>query len=276
MIILILKNNVVNKDMTMIIKATKQKEETYGLIAKYWDRTMVGREFTIVQANDRGGKSLQKTLETEFDVVTADMRDKSRYITITKTESEPDCLIEWRKYALIRYVRDIDFYSMPGIFGWNKIDMGSRLLTSFMSDIKGRVADFGCGYGYLSRYIVKNYKDFDALYCIDNDDRAVECCKRNVKAENVTFMVADCTQPMPNLPNLDYVVMNPPFHDKEKEDREIGQKFIQTAHHHLETGGVCWMVANKHLPYEEILKECFSQTQRIVERDGFKIFKSVK
>ena len=49
-------------------------------------------------------------------------------------------------------------YTKPGIYGWQKIDLGSRLLVAAIQEYLGAgdsrqlntVLDLGCGYGYLS------------------------------------------------------------------------------------------------------------------------------
>ena len=70
--------------------------------------------------------------------------------------------------------------------------------------------------------------------------------------------------------------MNPPFHDGGIEDKTLGQRFIQRAAESLRNGGSCWLVANRHLPYEAVLAPLFRQVKLVVEVDGFKIYEAVK
>src|SRR5690606_12017057 len=43
------------------------------------------------------------------------------------------------------------FRTAPGMFSFNRVDAGSRLLASHLpADLSGRVADFGAGWGFLS------------------------------------------------------------------------------------------------------------------------------
>ena len=46
---------------------------------------------------------------------------------------------------------------------------------------------------------------------------------------------------------LDFVVMNPPFHDGGAEDKALGVAFIEAAARMLARRGACWLVANRHL-----------------------------
>ena len=36
------------------------------------------------------------------------------------------------------------------------------------------------------------------------------------------------------------------------------------------------MVANRHLPYEEVLADSFARVRKVAEKDGFKIIEAVK
>ena len=75
----------------------------------------------------------------------------------------------------------------------------------------------------------------------------------------------------------DFIVTNPPFHTPSRADRpDIGQRFIAVAAQALRPGGRMWLVANRHLPYEQILNESFGQVRVAAERDGFKLIQATK
>jgi 16S rRNA (guanine1207-N2)-methyltransferase len=74
--------------------------------------------------------------------------------------------------------------------------------------------------------------------------------------------------------DLDFVVMNPPFHDGGIEDRALGETFIVRAAASLKTGGACWMVANRHLPYEASLGGHFARVRQVEQGDGYKIYEA--
>jgi 16S rRNA (guanine1207-N2)-methyltransferase len=76
--------------------------------------------------------------------------------------------------------------------------------------------------------------------------------------------------------DLDFIVMNPPFHEGKSRDTDIGADFIKTAAQALRPEGVLWMVANANLPYELTLKVQFKKADKIFEGQGFKIFRAVK
>jgi len=258
------------------IYGTKQKEETYGLIATAWHGADVGGDILIVQSNDMGGKSLQKTIEKHGFSVFCESKNKARYITIIRELETPNIINKWLEYTQLTMVEATGFYSKPGLFGWNKVDVGSKILVDKLPELKGIGADFGCGYGYLTRHILDNNVNVTTHYALDLDERAVEACGKNITDDRAIIRHADCTQKIVDLPPLDFVIMNPPFHDGDGEDRGMGQKFIETAAKHLKRKGVCWIVANKHMPYEKTISEHFHAYEKIAEEKGFKIFKALK
>ena len=73
------------------------------------------------------------------------------------------------------------------------------------------------------------------------------------------------------------IVSNPPFHTQGRADRpDIGRRFIAVAAEALKPGGRLWLVANRHLPYEEVLNASFGSVRTVAQQDGFKIIEAVK
>ncbi len=68
--------------------------------------------------------------------------------------------------------------------------------------------------------------------------------------------------------------MNAPFHDGGTEDRRLMTTFLERAAGALRNGGVCWMVANRHLPYEAAMAPLFASVLPIADARGFKVFQA--
>ena len=75
---------------------------------------------------------------------------------------------------------------------------------------------------------------------------------------------------------LDFIAMNPPFHEGGAESRALGLDFIEKAAAALRKGGVCWLVANRHLPYEATLTRNFREVRVVAEEVGYKIIEARK
>lgn len=164
-------------------------------------------------------------------------------------------------------------WTQPGVFSWDRRDAGTALLADHLPPLSGVGADFGCGVGILGRQVLAS-PAVTRLHLIDLDGRAVACARRNVADPRACFEWADVRSF--GETGLDFVVMNPPFHDGGAEDRALGQAFIAAAAKALRKGGVMWMVANRHLPYEGVLSSAFGRVTPKGEGGGYKLFEAVR
>jgi 16S rRNA (guanine1207-N2)-methyltransferase len=170
---------------------------------------------------------------------------------------------------------DTDLWSQPGLFSWDRLDPGSALLLQNLPLLQGVGADFGCGNGMLAVAILAS-PDITHLTLIDNDRRALAAAELNVADERATYLWAD-VRTATTLPlDLDFIVMNPPFHTGPDEDRSLGLTFIKRAVGCLRKGGVLWLTANRHLPYEADMVLLFAEMVQVVSANGFKVYRSVK
>lgn len=165
--------------------------------------------------------------------------------------------------------------TQPGIFSWDRIDAGTALLLSRLPAFKGAGADFGCGIGLLAGKVLESAA-VTSLALVDIDRRAIEAARVNVTDPRAAFHWADLRGTEPALADLEFVVMNPPFHDAGAEDRALGQVFIRRAAGALKKGGTCWLVANRHLPYEAVLGEHFKGVDLKGEAGGYKVYEARK
>jgi 16S rRNA (guanine1207-N2)-methyltransferase len=255
----------------------KNNTEARHDLARTIQSLKTGGMIACAAANDAGGRRAAKILK-EFGV--EDVREvfgnKARAAYGVKAGVN-DAMRRAVADGAPRFVQETGFISQPGLFAWNKIDKGSTLLAKYLpAHMSGAGADFGCGYGFLSREILK--KNPESLICIDADWRAVEACRKNTQGSgmNVRYLWEDLTKPVEYPAGLDWGVMNPPFHDGKKTDSDIGVEFIKTAAAALRSGGMLWMVANANLPYEKTLTNLFSRHDKLFEGGGFKIFSTIK
>lgn len=230
----------------------------------------------IAGANDAGGRRAKKILK-DFGV--ADVQElaanHARVAWGVKV-GENDAVKEALEKGALR-LAETGFVSQPGLFAWDRIDKGSEILAACLpDDLSGNGADFGCGYGFLSRHVLQKY-EIRNFYCFDADHRAVQACRENLKdiKTKVNYAWEDLARAVP-VRDLDFIVMNPPFHEGKKTDSDIGKQFIETASRSLRQGGQLWMVANAGLPYESVLGALFASHEKITEKNGFKVFRAVR
>ena len=164
-----------------------------------------------------------------------------------------------------------DFITIAGVFSANAVDQGSELLAAALPEnLRGDVADFGAGWGFLSSKIL-NYQSVISLDLIEADATALEYAKLNIKDPRANFHWDDATA---WNGSYDAIIMNPPFHKGRLGNPDLGRAFIINAARCLRPKGDLWMVANRHLPYENVLNQCFENVSEILGNSQFKLFHS--
>jgi 16S rRNA (guanine1207-N2)-methyltransferase len=147
-------------------------------------------------------------------------------------------------------------------------------------DLRGHVADFGAGYGYLASQIVARCPHVSSIDLYEAEARALEPARLNMQrairesGRVVAFDVHwhDITTGIDQ--RYDAVVSNPPFHQGRADLPDLGRAFIARAANALVSHGRLLLVANRHLPYEGTLAAHFEQVHTVIEQDGFKVIEA--
>ena len=161
--------------------------------------------------------------------------------------------------------------TVPGLFSAQRIDPGSAMLASALpSDLAGHVADFGAGWGYLTREILR--RGAARVTAIEAELDGVEAISSNLSDPRLQVVWEDAT--IARGP-FDTVVTNPPFHRGRADSPELGQAFIRSAARSLKPRGALWVVANRHLPYEKILSSAFHDVNTVQSTGSYKVFHAV-
>jgi 16S rRNA (guanine1207-N2)-methyltransferase len=229
-----------------------------------------GAELVAMAPKDKGGSRLRKELEG-FGCEVQEAAKRHHRICFMQRPVDPTGIDAAVAEGAPRIVDGL--WTQPGVFSWDRVDPGTAALLQALPPLAGQGADFGCGIGVLAHAVLAS-PAVTRLHLIDIDRRAVDCARCNVNDPRAEFAWADATS-FP-LEGLDFVVMNPPFHAAGWETKALGQRFIEAAHRALRKGGVLWMVANLHLPYEGVLEPLFARVER---RDGggpYKVFEAKK
>ena len=231
-----------------------------------------GGTLTALAPKDKGGARLRAELEA-FGCAVDESSKSHHRICVAYRPDRPTGIEGAIRDGAPRLLETIGLWTQPGIFSWDRIDPGSVLLVERLPELSGKGADLGCGLGFLAHHVLHS-QGIERIDLVEIDRRAIECAKRNVMDPRAHFHWADATGPAPRLADLDFVVMNPPFHNSGAEDKTLGQNFIRRAAEILRPGGRCWLVANRHLPYEATLTAAFKSVRLDHEESGFKIFEA--
>jgi len=162
------------------------------------------------------------------------------------------------------------YVTAPGVFSADGIDPASEFLANSLPPKLGAyVIDLGAGWGYLSARALER-DSIARLDLVEADHAALTCARKNVMDSRAYFHWADATRWQPEA-RADAVIMNPPFHESRAADPDLGRAFIRAAAGMLKPSGALWMVANRHLPYETTLAQCFTSVAEAAGDTRFKI-----
>ncbi|MEF2551739.1 class I SAM-dependent methyltransferase [Aurantimonas sp. A2-1-M11] len=231
-----------------------------------------GGALTVLAAKDKGGQRLRAELEGFGCDVAEHFKARQRICAVRRPDS-PHGLTEAIAAGAPVTVEAIGLRSQPGIFSWNRVDPGTSLLLRHLPPLVGNGADLGAGLGILAIGVLASPK-VEALTLVEIDRRAVEAAKVNVADPRARFLWADARESA--LADLDFVVSNPPFHAEGIEDRGLGQAFITAAGRMLRRSGMLYLVANRHMPYEAVLRTSFRTVNTVADEAGYKIFEARK
>jgi 16S rRNA (guanine1207-N2)-methyltransferase len=228
-----------------------------------------GGELTALAPNDRGGARLGREL-ADFGCAVAESPKRRHRICRCERPAAPSGVEAAIAEGALRFSQPLGAWTQPGVFSWDRVDGGSALLAARLPALAGAGADLGCGIGFLAQAALKEAA-VRSLALVDLDRRAIEAARRNVEDPRARFLWADVRTADIAPGSLDFVIMNPPFHGGGREDRALGQAFIETAARLVKPRGLCALVANRHLPYEATMAARFSEVALRIEAHGFKV-----
>lgn len=169
--------------------------------------------------------------------------------------------------------------SRPGVFSWDRLDRGSNALIQAMEVGTGdRVLEIGCGFGIVG-LVAARLSCSGEVVMTDVDVEAVHSSTRSVDANGLTercrVLPSDVASAVADE-RFDVVVTNPPFHVGKATNLDVPAQFIRDAFHVLSPGGRLFLVANRTLPYERWVGNCFGSFQMAYDGREFKVISAVK
>ena len=165
--------------------------------------------------------------------------------------------------------------SLPGVFSHGELDEGSALLLDHVRNVQGRVLDFACGSGVLAATLMKRHK-IKAAILSDISALAVFASLLTLAANKLsaTVMAADGLHGIDKT--FDHIISNPPFHSGLKNDYSITENFIRQSASILSKDGTLQLVANRFLPYPDLLMQYFGGAETLVKTNKFSVYQATK
>jgi len=227
-------------------------------------------DLVVVDGSKTNGvDSLYKACRKALDDLPCVVKDHGRLFWFAKTAA----FAEWHAPAPAPGADG--HITQAGVFSEGAIDKGSALLADALPEkLPARMADLGAGWGYLSAQVLQK-QGVVSLDVLEAEALSLDCARANITDPRAQFLWEDATQYVP-AENYDGIVMNPPFHVGRSADPGLGRAFIQSAARMLTAKGQLWMVANRHLPYEQTLTLAFRDVDMIAQNNAYKVFHAAR
>jgi 16S rRNA (guanine1207-N2)-methyltransferase len=247
-----------------------------------------GGKLYLSGAKNQGIKSIARDAENLFGSLTVVAYKKgNRLLRLVKSEKPiptPAWLNEagvapgtWHKIDIQTRRHKLNLYSLPGVFSYHKLDLGTKLLLEQINYSPGeRVLDLGCGYGIIG--LTAALSDAEFVDLVDTNLLSIASAQKNLLTHQVSNAQAVPSDAFSNLGGKPYhlILSNPPFHAGKAVEYQITQAFIHQSFASLEIGGRLLLVANKFIRYDQLMQSVFNNVQCLAETNQYHVLSSTK
>lgn len=163
--------------------------------------------------------------------------------------------------------QNLKFITDNGVFSKKGLDFGTRTLLENLDleKIKGKVLDFGCGYGPIGIYIALNTDS--EVHMIDINKRSLELANKNANLNHVNPKIYESDIYSNVDDKFDFIISNPPI----RVGKKILYEILFKAKEHLKEKGQLWIVVNKDQGAKSLMKD-LEQSYKVELKDKNKGF----
>jgi 16S rRNA G1207 methylase RsmC len=157
------------------------------------------------------------------------------------------------------------------------MDIGSRFFIqqiSQLNTLSGKVIDLGCGNGLLSLACLHSYsaQELELILC-DDSSLALSSAQNNLVSRGYLKGEFHHTDALLNVDTCaDTILCNPPFHSGNRISTAAAERMFMQASKLLHKNGQLLVIANRHLPYAQLLKKNFNSIKQLSSDAKFVIY----
>lgn len=268
-----------------VIYMPKSKQQLAMLIDNLSAMMKLQSTLIIVGENKAGIKSVPKLLEKVGEQV--NKIDSAKHcglyaVTVTKQLKNFDI----NNYSVTKNYeineQNISVFSLPGVFGHKQLDPGTNLLLKQLNSLKIKnkkphIYDFACGTGVIGCYMAKQLEASEILLSMsDVSALAIYCSQESAKLNNVDANIIASNGFAELNKKVDVIVSNPPFHTGIKNDYSVTENFINSAYSHSNQYASITVVANKFLPYPDMLEKTYKGFSELASTPQYRVYHAKK
>lgn len=260
-----------------LVLTGKHRGENEAFLAEALQRTRPGAVIVAAGGKEDGIQPLRKRIQK----LGVECEHMPKYHGQAVWFTRPDD-VSALTAVLLPQTAEIEgrFAASAGMFSHDRADAGSQLLAERLpTDFDGKVADFGAGWGYLSVMMAERSPRLKGIDLYEAHHAALEQAKANMARNcpdiHARFFWHDIAGEEVKG-KYDLIIMNPPFHEGHASEPGLGQQFIQRAAQSLVNGGELLLVANRGLPYEDVLAANFRSSAEVCRNARFKVLSARK
>ena len=253
----------------------------YGLqVAAY--ALKAGGRLYVVGAKDRGVLSVAKRMQAQFgNVETLAISKGHRVVCSTQPQQNVGASGVWSGWVGLygRPTHLADASSLIStVFASGKLDEGTRLLLGALEvHVTDDALDIGCGAGFIGMHIA-GLANKGSVTMVDASLAAVDAAQGMIEQSgltNIRVLASDGAQAVLSE-RFDLVVTNPPFHLGGMQTTETAERFIREAAQVLRRWGRFYLVANRFLKYEPVMRSCFGTVEEVDGNTRYKVLRCTR
>lgn len=271
-----------NAPQVLLYRASKERPVTNRVLNMAASHLNANGQLVLAGNKDEGIKGYVQKACAHLGFTGKLKKFGNCYCAVLHKNQEVSAHLDDKNYSDFQTIAEDDlgqYISKPGVYGWNKIDQGSKLLREcFLEEVspqltqKQSAIDLGCGYGYLT--VALEAAGFQKIYATDNNAAAISATIATLQANGVTQYkvypgdAGDCfAEP------ADLVICNPPFHQGFEVQASLTEKFVKATARLTAPRGTALLVVNAFIPIEKYAKQEFASLQILANNRSFKVLR---